>query len=103
LEYKFRALGLPLVFLLFGPLSVIGAYYVITGAFDPATMAVSIPVGLLVTAILHGNEWRDISEDARVGGVTFSIRVGRRLAHFGYLTMVVGSYLAVGGTVLGHA
>jgi 1,4-dihydroxy-2-naphthoate polyprenyltransferase len=100
LEYKFRALGLPLVFLLFGPLSVIGSYFVITGTFDWATVAVSIPVGLLVAAILHGNEWRDISEDARAGGVTFSIRAGRRVAHAGYLALVVGAYLALGVAVL---
>jgi 1,4-dihydroxy-2-naphthoate polyprenyltransferase len=100
LEYKFRALGLPLVFLLFGPLSVIGSYFVITGHFDWATVAVSVPVGLLVTAILHGNEWRDISEDARAGGVTFSIRAGRRLAHGGYLALVVGAYLALAAAVV---
>jgi len=103
LEYKFRALGLPVVFLLFGPLSVIGAYYVITGHFDAATIAVSVPVGLLVTAILHGNEWRDISEDARVGGVTLSIKVGRRLAHSGYLMLVVGAYVALGVAVVVRA
>ena len=103
LQYKFRALGVPLVFLLFGPLSVIGAYYVVTGTFDPATIAVSVPVGLLVTAILHGNEWRDISEDARSGGVTLSIRIGRRLAHSGYLVLVVGAYLALGLAVLVRA
>jgi 1,4-dihydroxy-2-naphthoate octaprenyltransferase len=100
LEYKFRALGLPLVFLLMGPLMVIGSYFVITGTFDWATVAVSIPVGLLVTAILHGNEWRDISEDARVGGSTFSVRAGRRVAHIGYLALVVGAYLALGVAVL---
>jgi 1,4-dihydroxy-2-naphthoate octaprenyltransferase len=99
LEYKFRALGLPLVFLLFGPLSVIGSYYVITGGFEWAAVAVSVPVGLLVTAILHGNEWRDISEDARAGGVTLSIRIGRRFAHWVYLALVVGAYLALGGAV----
>ena len=99
IEYKFRALGLPLVFLLFGPLSVIGAFYVITGTFEWATVAVSVPVGLLVTAILHGNEWRDISEDARAGGVTLSIRIGRRFAHWVYLALVVGAFLALGGAV----
>jgi 1,4-dihydroxy-2-naphthoate octaprenyltransferase len=103
LEYKFRALGLPLVFLLFGPLSVIGAFYVITGTFEWATVAVSVPVGLLVTAILHGNEWRDISEDARAGGVTLSIRIGRRFAHWVYLSLVVGAYLALGAAVLFEA
>jgi len=103
LEYKFRALGLPLVFLLMGPLMVIGAYYVITGTFDWATVAVSVPVGLLVTAILHGNEWRDISEDARVGGSTFAVRAGRKAAHIGYLALVVGAYLALGVAVLVEA
>jgi 1,4-dihydroxy-2-naphthoate octaprenyltransferase len=94
-QYKFRALGLPLVFVLFGPLTVIGSYYVVTGHFDWAAVWVSIPVGLLVTAILHGNEWRDISEDARSGGVTFSIKAGRRIAHAGYVWLVVGAYLAL--------
>jgi 1,4-dihydroxy-2-naphthoate octaprenyltransferase len=103
LEYKFRAIGLPIVFLLFGPLSVVGAYFVITGEFDWAAVWVSIPVGLLVTAILHGNEWRDITEDARVGGRTFSIRFGRRVAHAGYLWLVVGAYLALAVAVLVEA
>lgn len=52
LQYKFRALGIPLVFLLMGPLMVGGAYYVITGTFDVRALIVSIPVGLLVAAIL---------------------------------------------------
>jgi 1,4-dihydroxy-2-naphthoate octaprenyltransferase len=103
LEYKFRALGLPLVFLLMGPLMVIGGYYVVTGTFDWKTVAASIPVGLLVAAILHGNEWRDISEDARAGILTFSIRVGRKAAHIGYISLVVGAYLALAMAVAAKA
>jgi 1,4-dihydroxy-2-naphthoate octaprenyltransferase len=95
LQWKFRALGLPLVFLLMGPLMVIGGYYVITGTFDWKTVAVAIPVGLLVTAILHGNEWRDIGDDARAGISTFSIRVGKRVAYLGYVWLVVAAYLAL--------
>lgn len=95
LQYKFRALGLPLVFLLMGPLMVVGAYYVVSGGFRPETLAVSVPVGLLVAAILHGNEWRDIAEDARAGIRTFSIRFGRSVAHAGYVALVVGAYLAL--------
>jgi 1,4-dihydroxy-2-naphthoate polyprenyltransferase len=100
LQYKFRALGLPLVFVLFGPLSVIGAYFVVTGEFAWAALWTSIPVGFLVTAILHGNEWRDISEDARSGGTTFSIKAGRKIAHAGYLWLVVGAYIALGLSVV---
>lgn len=94
-EYKYRALGLPLVFLLMGTLMVVGGYYVITGRFSWTAVLVSIPVGLLVTAILHGNEWRDITDDARSGGMTFSIRAGRRAAHIGYVSLVVCAYLAL--------
>ena len=99
-EYKFKALGIPLVFLLMGPLMVAGSYYAITGMFDPATVIVSVPVGLLVTAILHGNEWRDISEDARVGGRTLAIIFGRRAAYLGYVGLIVGAYLALAFAVL---
>ena len=95
LEYKFRALGLPLVFLLMGPLMVVGGYYVVAGTFSWRAVVASLPVGLLVTAILHGNEWRDVSDDARAGGSTLSIRAGRRVAHALYLSLVVGAYLAL--------
>jgi 1,4-dihydroxy-2-naphthoate octaprenyltransferase len=66
-------------------------------------VVVSIPVGFLVAAILHGNEWRDISEDARAGIVTLSTRIGRRAAHIGYVSLVVGAYLALALAVLFEA
>jgi 1,4-dihydroxy-2-naphthoate octaprenyltransferase len=95
-QYKYRALGLPLVFLLMGPLMVVGSYYAITGGFDARLLVVSIPVGLLVTAILHGNEWRDITEDTRYGFSTLSSRVGRANAHWIYVMLVLGAYVALG-------
>jgi 1,4-dihydroxy-2-naphthoate octaprenyltransferase len=100
LQYKFRALGPPLVFCLMGPLMVIGTYYVVSGRFGWDAVVASIPVGLLVTAILHGNEWRDISEDARAGISTLSIRFGRRAAHLGYVALVLGAYLALATGVM---
>jgi 1,4-dihydroxy-2-naphthoate octaprenyltransferase len=95
LQYKFHALGPPLVFLLMGPLMVVGSYYVSSGSFTWSALVASIPVGLLVTAILQGNEWRDVSEDARAGISTLSIRAGRRFAHQLYLALVIGAYLVL--------
>ncbi|MDQ2952920.1 MAG: LLM class flavin-dependent oxidoreductase [Chloroflexota bacterium] len=94
-QYKFSSFGIPLVSLLMGPLMVVGAYFAITGTFDWSALVISVPVGLLVAAILHGNEWRDISEDARAGARTFSVRAGRDAAHWLYLSLVVGAYLAL--------
>jgi 1,4-dihydroxy-2-naphthoate octaprenyltransferase len=99
-QYKFSPYGIPLVFMLMGPFMVIGSYYVITGTVDWSALAISIPVGFLVAAILHGNEWRDISEDARAGARTFSVRMGRQAAHWLYLVLVVGAYIALTVAVL---
>src|SRR5438093_433707 len=99
-QYKFGSFGIPLVFLLLGPLAVTGSYYAITGTIDWSALAISIPVGFLVAAILHGNEWRDISEDARAGATTFSVRMGRQAAHWLYLSLVVGAYIALTLAVL---
>jgi 1,4-dihydroxy-2-naphthoate polyprenyltransferase len=99
-QYKYRALGLPVVFVLMGPLMVIGSYYAVTGAFDPSLIIVSIPVGLLVTAILHGNEWRDVAEDTRHGFTTLSAQVGRDAAHWVYVMLVLGAYVALGLAVM---
>ncbi|MDQ3880117.1 MAG: LLM class flavin-dependent oxidoreductase [Chloroflexota bacterium] len=102
LEYKYRALGVPLVFVLMGPLMVSGSYFALTGTFDPRALILSIPVGLLVAAILHGNEWRDISEDRRAGIRTLSGVLGRGAAHTGYVVLVVGAYVTLSlGVMLG--
>jgi 1,4-dihydroxy-2-naphthoate polyprenyltransferase len=94
-QYKYKALGLPLVFLQMGVLMVVGSNYVVGGFFDPRSVILAIPIGLLVTAILHGNEWRDISEDARMGAATLSTRFGRKVAHYGYVGLVVAAYMAL--------
>jgi len=100
LEYKNRALGVPIVFLLMGPLMVEGSYFAVSGQWSLTALVLSIPVGLLVAAILHGNEWRDIREDSRAGITTMSARIGRRWAHYGYVALVLGAYIALALSVI---
>ncbi len=95
-QYKFRALGVPLVFLLMGPLMTLGGYYAVSGTWSPIALVLSIPIGLLVAAILHGNEWRDISEDTRAGIATLSSEIGRSWAHYSYLGLILGAYITLG-------
>jgi len=101
-HYKYRALGVPLVFFLMGPLEVVGTYYAITGRYTNTALVASLPIGLLVAAILHANEWRDISEDARTGFSTLSAEIGSRRAHYVYVALVTGAYLTTGLAVLTH-
>src|SRR5207245_9961499 len=54
-QYKFGSFGIPLVFLLMGPLMVVGSYYAITGEFDWPAVAVILPVCFLAAALPPGH------------------------------------------------
>lgn len=100
-QYKFHGLGVPLVFFLMGPIEVVGSLFAVTGRFSGAALVASLPVGLLVAAILHGNEWRDVSEDARADIATLSAFIGARRAHYLYVALVTGAYLVTGVAAIG--
>ena len=95
LRLKYKGLGAPLVFLLFGPLMVIGSYYVQMQSVSAVAFYVSIPVGLLTTAILHANDIRDILYDEKAGIKTLSMLVGRNNAKKIYCGMLLLSYLSI--------
>jgi 1,4-dihydroxy-2-naphthoate octaprenyltransferase len=94
-QLKYHALAIPLVFLQMGVLMTVGGYYAVTGTWSVAAVVASIPVGLLTAAILHGNEWRDISEDTRAGIVTLSARLGKELAHYAYVGLILAAYMTL--------
>jgi len=93
--YKYRALGDPMIFLLFGPLMVLGAYYVQARAIELIPMLYALPVGCLVTAILHVNNIRDIPFDARGGGVTVARALGLRGAKLLLYGLLAAAYVLV--------
>jgi 1,4-dihydroxy-2-naphthoate octaprenyltransferase len=78
LAYKYRALGDPMIFLLFGPLMALGSYYVQARVLEAAPILYALPIGCLVTAILHINNIRDIRSDGRGGGMTVARALGLR-------------------------
>jgi len=93
--YKYRALGDPLVGLLMGPLMVLGAHLALGGPLSRTPLLASIPVALLVTAILAANNLRDIDDDRAAGIRTLAILLGPRGALLWYQALVLGSYFAV--------
>lgn len=98
---KYNALGEPLVFIMFGFGYVLGAYLVQTGELPLNAALVSIPIGLLITAILQANDTRDIADDSAGGIKTQSILLGPTGARFYYSVLLFGSYAAVVGLVIG--
>jgi 1,4-dihydroxy-2-naphthoate polyprenyltransferase len=93
--YKYRALGDPLVGLLMGPAMVLGAHLALGGPLSAGPLLASIPVALLVTAILAANNLRDIDDDRNAGIRTLAILLGQRGALAWYLVLLLGSYLVV--------
>ncbi len=89
------ALGELTVFAFMGPVMVCGAYFVHTGKLTLTSVLLSVPVGLLVAAILHANNIRDMELDGAAGKRTLANVLGRDAANREYAGLVFGSYLAV--------
>ncbi|MGV6857905.1 MAG: prenyltransferase [bacterium] len=61
----------------FGPLMLLGTFYVLTGGISPAAVAASIIVLLLVNNLLLLNQFPDVEADRSVGRKHFPIVIGR--------------------------
>jgi 1,4-dihydroxy-2-naphthoate octaprenyltransferase len=82
LPYGYRALGEVFVFVFFGPVAVVGTTYVQTLAVEGLAWAVSVPIGLLIVAILVVNNLRDLAGDAQVGKRTLAVLLGDRATRY---------------------
>ncbi len=92
----YRGLGETAVFLYMGVIMVTASSYVQLEAWDTRALLLAIPVGLLVTAILHTNNLRDLDEDRRNHKTTWVTLTGRAVGRVVYVLMVGGAFVAVG-------
>lgn len=88
-------LGHPLVFILMGPVMVLGTYYVQTQVFTLDAFLVSLSLGCTVTAILAANDIRDIEEDKAAGKRSIGTLFGFRIALWEYLLLVAAAFIIV--------
>ncbi len=75
--YGYEGLGEVFVFLFFGIVAVAGSYFVQVEHLEWEAFALAVPVGLLASAILVVNNFRDIYSDRRAGKRTLAVRLGR--------------------------
>ena len=93
--YKYFAAGDLLVFILMGPLMVMGTNFVLTGRFSTAAIFVSLPIGFLVAAILHANNTRDIKHDIQAKVKTVANILGYKAAKVDYYILLAAAYISV--------
>ena len=90
-----RGLGELIVGLGFGPIIVLGAYWVQTQRLSLEAVLASIPIGLLVAAILYINEVPDRYWDDKAGKRTLVVRLPQAAILPGYLVIIGTAYLII--------
>jgi len=95
-NYKRRGLAVLLVFFLMGVLMVAGSYYAVARTMSAAVIFQSIPLSLLVSLILLGNELRDFESDTHYGIRTLAVRIGYRQAVILFGSLAVAAYAGAG-------
>ncbi|MEW6009083.1 MAG: 1,4-dihydroxy-2-naphthoate octaprenyltransferase [Candidatus Omnitrophota bacterium] len=95
LKIGYSGLGELVVALCFGPLVVLGSYYVQAKSFSWVPFFASIPIGILVGLILYINEFPDYFADKEVSKKTLVVLLGKKGAFklFSFLLGLV--YLSI--------
>jgi 1,4-dihydroxy-2-naphthoate polyprenyltransferase len=99
--YGYEGLGELFVFLFFGVVAVVGSYFVQTEKLEWEAFALSVPVGLLASAILVVNNVRDVDTDRRAGKRTLAVKLGRNGARTLFDVMLVLAFVTPPAIVIG--
>lgn len=95
LKLVHRGLGEIDVFLGFGPIMALGAYYVQAQEFDLEPLLASIPVGILIALVLYVNEVPDRPADAAAGKRTLPVRFSQDVIVKGYAAAVALTFALI--------
>ena len=90
-----------MVFLFFGPVAVIGIYYLLTANLPTTFLFPAFSMGFLSTGVLNLNNMRDMQNDADSGKHTMAIMLGydnAKIYHF--LLVTIALTLAILFTIL---
>jgi 1,4-dihydroxy-2-naphthoate polyprenyltransferase len=95
ISWKYHGLGDLAVFLNFGILGSLGAYYVQSSNLSWIPVVWAIPMSMLVIAIVHANNWRDIQSD-KVGKIfTIASLLGDKSSLRYYGMLIYGPFALV--------
>ncbi|PDW03776.1 1,4-dihydroxy-2-naphthoate polyprenyltransferase [Candidatus Viridilinea mediisalina] len=89
----YNGLGDIFTFIFFGVVAVVFTDYLHSDALRPVALLASLPVALLVTAIIVVNNLRDAPTDRKAGKRTLAVIFGERFARMEYALLVLGAYI----------
>jgi len=98
-----RGLGELIVGLDFGLLTVLGSFIAQTGGAAPGPVFASLPLSLLISAILYLNEFPDVEADKVCGKRNLVVRLSPGRAATGFYVIIFSAYIClIIGIVLGY-
>ena len=93
--YGYKGLGEIFVFIFFGFAAVCGTYYAQTKTISQLAVLSSIPVGLLIVAILVVTNVRDYESDKAANKRTLAVRFGLEWARQEFVSIVILAFVIV--------
>lgn len=97
-----RGLGEICVALGFGPIMVLGTYFVVAEKLSGEAVYASLPVALLIMLVLYLNQVPDKPADAKAGKRTIVVRLPKEAIVLGYALSVAAAFvLIVAGALFG--
>jgi 1,4-dihydroxy-2-naphthoate polyprenyltransferase len=99
LDYRGLGLGEASIFLSFGPIPALGAYYVLTGTVSALPILVGVPSGLLTSAILVTHDLIFYDPYEKSGKRSAAVVLGKRGGALLATALAAAAYLVVGGLI----
>lgn len=94
LGLKYIALGDIVIFLTFGPVTVLFAFISQGGPLSLTPLFYAVPLALNTEAILHCNNSRNMASDLEAGIVTLAILIGKNGSYALFVFLLFAPYLA---------
>jgi 1,4-dihydroxy-2-naphthoate octaprenyltransferase len=90
-----RGIGELLIALNFGTLVTLGSYYVQTRKFALSAALASIPIAVLIGAVIYINEFQDVAADSSCGKRTLIVRLGKEKASRVFTYVLLSPYIFI--------
>ena len=92
-QFKAKALGDFLIFIVYGPVISMGTFYAMTSVVSWESALLCCPIAFLTVNILHANNTRDILSDKRANIRTLAMNIGVKNSIRLYTTLCGMAYL----------
>lgn len=95
LRLKYIGLGEAVIFLSYGPLMILGSYYIQSLKVDDIAIFISLIPGVLILSLAILNEIPDYYQDMLSGKRNIVVRLGRKKGAILYMTTLLFSYVII--------